>query len=84
MRRGLILSGLFLSAVPLLLAGCGARKQLTPPAGQPMPVAPRGAATTPTSEQLLKPGVQTRPARSDELLEASEQRRSDEFDLPPD
>ena len=74
---------LVLILIPLLLAGCGARKSLAPPPGQAMPVAPFGATATPTSEQLLKPRIQTRPARSDELLEASEQRRSDEFDLPP-
>jgi hypothetical protein len=67
----------------LLLAGCGAREQLTPAAGGTLPVKPYGAVATPTADQLLKPPVQTRPARSDELLRDSEERRSDEFDLPP-
>jgi hypothetical protein len=79
MKRGLILC-----AVVVLLAGCGARKSLVPVKGQPLPVQPFGATKPPTSDELLKPPIQTRPARSDELLQNSEQRRSDEFDLPPD
>jgi hypothetical protein len=73
-----------LLAMVLLLAGCGARKPLVPVKGQPLPLKPYGAATAPTSDELLKPAIQTRPARSDDLLQSSEQRRSDEFDLPPD
>jgi len=79
MKRSLILF-----AAVLLLAGCGSRKSLVPVKGQPLPLKPYGAATAPTSDELLKPPIQTRPARSDELLQSSEQRRSDEFDLPPD
>ncbi len=37
----------------------------------------------PKADDLLAPPVQTRPARSDDLIESSEERRSDEFDLPP-
>jgi hypothetical protein len=46
-------------------------------------VAPYGAAVTPTPPDLLKARAQTRPSRSDDLIQASEARRSDEFDLPP-
>ena len=65
------------------LAGCGAAKPLQPPPGTALPVAPYGARATPTPPQLLTPTTQQRPQRSDELLTGSDQRRSDEFDLPP-
>jgi len=67
----------------LALGGCGAAKELQPAKGEPLPVAPYGARTTPTSAQLLTPTTQQRPQRSDELLRTSQARRSDEFDLPP-
>ncbi|RYY42026.1 MAG: hypothetical protein EOP59_10965 [Sphingomonadales bacterium] len=67
----------------LALAGCGAREELKPAQGAALPVAPYGAVATPKPGDLLKPPVQTRPARSDDLIESSDERRSDEFDLPP-
>ncbi len=67
----------------LLLGGCGAASGLEPPEGQSLPVAPAGATATPTPDQLLTPTVQQRPQRSDELLRRSDERRTDEFDLPP-
>ena len=67
----------------LLLAGCGSARDLRPPKGEPLPVAPYGATETPNSSALLTPGAQARPQPSDELLKNSEERRSDEFDLPP-
>jgi hypothetical protein len=76
MRRALLLA--------LALAGCGSPGQLKPPEGQALPVAPYGARATPTPRDLLTPTTQQRPARSDELLRRSDERRSDEFDLPPD
>ncbi len=69
--------------VLVALGGCGAAKQLTPPPGKTLPAAPYGARATPTPQQLLTPTTQQRPQRSDELLKNSEERRSDEFDLPP-
>lgn len=66
----------------LLLAGCGSRQQLALPNGQ-LPPRPAAATTTPTPEQLMTPDTQARPARSDELLRRSEERRDDKFDLPP-
>ena len=66
-----------------LLAGCGSAVGLRPAPGAALPVAPYGAQATPTPDQLLAPTPQQRPQRSDELLKSSEQRRSDEFDLPP-
>lgn len=76
MKRWMLVAG-------LLLAGCGAREELKPAPGQSLPLAPYGAAATPSPDDLLAPPVQTRPARSDDLIESSEKRRSDEFDLPP-
>jgi len=76
MKRVVLVAG-------LLLAGCGAREELKPAEGAALPLAPYGAAATPTSTDLLDPPVQTRPARSDDLIESSDKRRSDEFDLPP-
>jgi len=69
--------------VPLLLAGCGSAAGLKPAPGANLPVAPLGAAATPTPQELLTPTSQERPQRSDELLRRSDERRSDEFDLPP-
>ncbi|TPG15412.1 hypothetical protein [Sphingomonas oligophenolica] len=65
------------------LAGCGAARPLEVAKGESLPPAPYGAAAVPTPEQLLTPTSQQRPQRSDELLKNSEERRSDEFDLPP-
>ncbi len=67
----------------LVLGGCGAREALAPPTGQAMPPAPYGATATPTADELLGPPDQTRPARSDDLIQSSEKRRTDKFDLPP-
>jgi uncharacterized lipoprotein NlpE involved in copper resistance len=67
----------------LVLAGCGNRAELKPKATASLPVAPKGAKATPSPTDLLKPPVQTRPARSDDLIESTNQRRSDTFDLPP-
>jgi hypothetical protein len=78
MRR-LVLAGIAL----LALAGCGAREELAPPKGAALPVKPYSAQATPTPKQLLDPPPQTRPERSDNLIESSKERRSDEFDLPP-
>lgn len=70
-------------ALILALAACGGRTALAPKAGNALPVKPETAATTPTPDQLLTPDIQARPGRSDEQLKRSEQRKSDEFDLPP-
>lgn len=67
----------------LALAGCGSNAGLKPAEGKPLPVAPYGARATPTPTELLTPTTQQRPLRSDELLTKSTERRSDEFELPP-
>ncbi|MBB5711240.1 lipoprotein [Sphingomonas xinjiangensis] len=74
---------LLLVAMSAALAGCGARGDLKPAEGQALPPPPYGATATPTPADLLQPAPLTRPARSDELIQSSERRRSDEFDLPP-
>jgi hypothetical protein len=69
-------------ALVLLLAGCGAREPLQPPEGKALPPKPYGAPYPPNSTQLLTAPTQSRPARSDDP-QSNQQRRSDEFDLPP-
>ena len=73
---------LALSAL-LLLTACGSAAELQPAPGRSLPVAPAGARATPTPGELLTATTQQRPERSDELLRRSDERRSDEFDLPP-
>lgn len=70
-------------AATVLLGACGGKKDLKPVAGQPAAVIPVGATRAPTTEELTTPDAQARPARSDELLKRSEQRETDDFDLPP-
>ena len=76
MKRLIVLAALALGA-------CGSAVGLRPQDGVPLPVAPYGATATPTPNQLVTPTPQQRPQRTDELLRSSEERRSDEFDLPP-
>lgn len=70
-------------ALLLPLAACGSAARLTPAPGKALPVAPYGARAIPTPGDLLTPTTQQRPDRVDELLRNSQQRRSDDFDLPP-
>lgn len=65
------------------LASCGRQVDLRPAAGQPMPVKPMMAKSTPTLEQLLTPPTYARPNRVDELVKRSQPRPTDPFDLPP-
>ncbi len=67
----------------LALAGCGSANQLKPGPGVALPPKPYGATATPTPPELMQPSNQARPERSDELLRSSDERRGDEFDLPP-
>lgn len=78
--RRLIIVGI---AAIALLGACGSKEDLKPVAGQPAPEIPVGATRAPTTEELTTPDAQARPARSDELLKRSEQRETDDFDLPP-
>jgi len=81
MKRTPILSPVLLGAT--LLGGCGSSVGLSPAPGEPLPVAPYGATATPTPRDLLTPTSQQRPQRSNELLRSSQERRTDDFDLPP-
>ena len=75
--------GLAVSALALVLAGCGATAPLKPAAGEQLPVAPYGREGRQTAETLLKPTPQAAPERSVELRKRSEKRLQDPFDLPP-
>ena len=66
-----------------LLGGCGKVADLKPAPGQPLPVKPLMARTTPTPEQLLTPPPNAHPERVDELVKKSAPRAQDPFDLPP-
>lgn len=70
-------------AIALLLAGCGNRQNLHPPAGASLPPKAATAATTPTPTELLRARPADRPGRSDELLTKSQPRPDDPFDQPP-
>lgn len=78
MIRPLILAGMIVA-----LAGCGARRDLKPAAGQSLPPAPYGQTAVPTPAELTDPTTQQRPSRSDELLTESKERDDDPFALPP-
>ena len=58
-----------------LLGACGQMADLQPARGEPLPVKPLLARTTPTAEQLLTPPTNADPGRIDELVKR--------FDLPP-
>ncbi|HUE79915.1 MAG TPA: hypothetical protein VMN38_09825 [Sphingomicrobium sp.] len=62
---------------------CGQMAELQPAPGQPLPIKPLLATTTPTAQQLLTPPANARPERIDELVKRSEPRQPDRFDLPP-
>ena len=66
-----------------LAAGCGRVTELQPAPGQPLPVKPLMAQTTPTPAELLTPPTYARPVRVDDLVTRSEPRKADPFDLPP-
>jgi len=67
----------------VLLAGCGRMAPLGPAQGEPLPVKPLMAQTTPTAEDLLTPPTYANPERVDELIKRSQRRPVDRFDLPP-
>lgn len=74
------------TAVVILIAalcGCGRMAPLTPAQGEPLPVKPLMAQTTPTAEDLLTPPTYADPQRVDELIKRSQPRSVDRFDLPP-
>ncbi|MEA3064964.1 MAG: hypothetical protein QOJ27_1410 [Sphingomonadales bacterium] len=66
-----------------LLAACGNMEPLQPKTANAMPPKPAMAARAPTTEELLTPPPNARPARQDDGLRRSEEREDDPFDLPP-
>ena len=72
-----------LTAACLVAGACGQMAELQPARGEPLPVKPLLARTTPTAEELLTPPTNARPERIDELVKRSEPRKPDRFDLPP-
>jgi len=66
-----------------LLAACGNMEPLQPEAGHAVPVKPALAARAPTTDELLTPPSNARPARQDDGLRRSDEREDDSFDLPP-
>lgn len=73
-----------LALLSLSLSACGSRRDLAPPQGASLPVAPYGRAEPKTAEELLALDPQAAPERSVELRRQSEERADDPFDLPPE
>jgi hypothetical protein len=67
----------------LLVTACGSRQELRPKEGASLPPKPYAVATNPTAAEMMTPDNQARPERSDSLLNHSQERRDDKFDLPP-
>jgi hypothetical protein len=67
----------------VLLAACGNRQDLEPTTPAHKPTKPAMAQAAPTSVQLLQVQPIARPARQDDGLSKSEERKDDPFDLPP-
>jgi hypothetical protein len=76
-------SRILLVAAVLGLGACGRVTDLQPAKGEPLPVKPLLARTTPTATELLTPPAYARPVRVDDLVTRSEPRKPDPFDLPP-
>ena len=70
-------------AAVVALSACGKISPLEPAPGQPLPVKPLMARTTPSPEDLLTPPTYADPERVDELIKRSQPRKRDRFDLPP-
>jgi len=66
-----------------VLAACGQIAPLRPQAGATLPPKPVAAVKAPDAEALMTPSDQSRPRRNDELLQSSDKRVPDKFDLPP-
>jgi hypothetical protein len=74
---------LLVCSVALMLAACGKVGPLEPRLGSGAPAKAYGAEKVADGDVLMKPSVQARPGRSDELMRRSERRVDDPFDLPP-
>jgi len=67
----------------LMLSACGGRQVLRPQDGKSLPVKPAAARTAPTADALVLPDDQARPQRNEELVDQSNKRGDDPFNLPP-
>jgi len=67
----------------LALGACGRVVDLKPAPGQPLPVRPLMARSTPTPQDLLAIPTYAKPDRVDELVKRSAPRPQDPFNLPP-
>ena len=65
------------------LCACGRTAALRPAQGEPLPVKPLMASSTPSAEKLLRAPTTADPERVDELIKRSQPRPVDRFDLPP-
>ena len=74
---------LLILAFAIALSACGLREPLSPAQGQHRPPAPAMASRAMTTDELITPPAIARPERLDELLQRSEERHDDRFDLPP-
>ncbi|MEQ1688423.1 MAG: lipoprotein [Sphingopyxis sp.] len=70
--------------IALSVTGCGQRGDLVRGVGEVGPAIPAGDTAPPTAEQQTVASTQARPRRSDEVLRRSEERQSDEYDIPPE
>jgi hypothetical protein len=68
----------------LLLAGCGAQRDLQPAAGATLPAAAVRPRRSADCRELLEPTPEAQPVRTVELRRQSEEREDDPFDLPPE
>ena len=66
-----------------VLCACGRTAALRPAQGEPLPVKPLMASSTPSAEKLLQRPTNADPERVDELIKRSQPRPVDRFDLPP-
>ncbi len=74
---------LCLTALVMLLCACGKVGDLEPKTAQSVPPVAYAQQSPQKADALIKPSVQARPGRSDELLRRSESRTADPFDIPP-
>ena len=67
----------------LLLAACGKKGELTPVPPRPAPLQATDQVKPQTPEDMLKLPPQAAPARVDDPVEKSQDRKDDRFNLPP-
>ena len=76
-------TSLLLLSAAALLSACGKVGPLSPAPGVSLPPKTYAQDGAVDPQALLEPSTQARPSRVDELLQRSEPRAADPFDLPP-